>query len=113
LPALYVTNTNADFLRSFEQSQEIADELWSGMLGSLASETSSAFSRLHLNFTNPLVQRIAGLKTAEAERRCVEMLYVQALLLGHFPLNQKEVRLLNDGLLGMINWAIDLTDINE
>ena len=35
------------------------------------------------------------------------MLYVQSLLLGHHPLNAKEMKLLNEGLLGLIEWGID------
>jgi molecular chaperone HtpG len=34
------------------------------------------------------------------------MLYVQALLLGHHPLKQKEMQLLNDGLNGLIERAL-------
>jgi molecular chaperone HtpG len=37
----------------------------------------------------------------------VEMLYVQALLLGHRPLNAKEMALLNQGLLGLIAARLD------
>ena len=38
------------------------------------------------------------------------MLYVQALLLGHFPLQRDEVKLLNQGLLGLIDWALDVRE---
>ncbi|QDU95688.1 HSP90 family protein [Lignipirellula cremea] len=113
LPALFVTNENADFLRSVEQSQEVADDLWKGMLGSLAQETPTAYSRLHLNYTNPVVRKIAGLADRRAQQRCVEMLYVQSLLLGHFPLRQNEVQLLNSGLLGLLDWALDLSGENK
>ena len=34
------------------------------------------------------------------------MLYVQALLLGHHPLSSREMKLLNDGLLGLIEWGV-------
>ena len=38
------------------------------------------------------------------------MLYVQALLLGHHPLNAKEMALLNDGLLALIEWGVDANE---
>ena len=38
------------------------------------------------------------------------MLYVQALLLGHHPLNAKEMAILNDGLLALIEWGIDTNE---
>jgi molecular chaperone HtpG len=34
------------------------------------------------------------------------MLYVQALLLGHQPLNAKEMSLLNEGLLALIDLGV-------
>ena len=34
------------------------------------------------------------------------MLYVQALLLGHQPLNAKEMALLNEGLLALIEFGV-------
>jgi molecular chaperone HtpG len=39
--------------------------------------------------------------------RSVQMLYVQALLLGHYPLSAKEMRLLNEGLLALIEWGVE------
>jgi molecular chaperone HtpG len=36
------------------------------------------------------------------QKLSVELLYVQALLLGHRPLNAQEMALLNQGLLGLI-----------
>jgi molecular chaperone HtpG len=107
LPTLYVTNTNANFLRTVEQSREVADELWSGLLANLTEDISSAFARLYLNYNNPLVSKISRLADRQAQRRCLEMLYVQALLLGHFPLRRDEIKLLNQGLLGLIDWALD------
>jgi molecular chaperone HtpG len=35
------------------------------------------------------------------------MLYVQAILLSHRPLNAKEMTLLNEGLLRFIEWGAD------
>ena len=107
MPALYVTNKNADFLRSAETAQEVTDDLWTGVLGRLTEDVGSIYARLHLNYHNPLVRRISGLADRQAQRRCVEMLYVQSLLLGHFPLKQDEMKLINQGLLGLIDWALD------
>ena len=107
LPAFYVTNENSSFLRNMEQAKDNADELWGGVLQSFAAERPPSFARLYLNFHNPLVQRICSVKLPEAQRRCIEMLYVQALLLGHFPLSQQEFRLLGEGVSGLIHWALD------
>ncbi|HMF18396.1 MAG TPA: hypothetical protein VKE98_14395, partial [Gemmataceae bacterium] len=62
--------------------------------------------QLFFNFNNPLVRRLTGLKNKKLVNRSVQLLYVQALLLGHHPLNSKEMRLLNEGLLDMIEWGV-------
>jgi len=103
LPTLYTTSESANFLRSVEQSQEISDELWSGILGSIAgNDNSAAGANLCLNYNNPLIRRLAGANNPALVRRTVEMLYVQALLLGHYPLRAREMSLLSGGLLGLI-----------
>ena len=40
--------------------------------------------------------------------RSIQMLYLQSLLLGHHPLSGKEMQLLNEGLLSLIEWGIGL-----
>lgn len=106
LPALFITNESADFLRSVEASQDEADELWNGILSGIAQEASAtSYAHLHLNYENPLIRRLAGMDSEDAQRRCIELLYIQSLLMGHFPLRSREVRMLNTGLLGLIDWA--------
>ena len=106
LPALFITNESADCLRSVEQSQEESDELWDGILSGIAEEASAtSFARLHFNYCNPLIRRVSMMDTPKAQQRCIELLYIQSLLMGHFPLRPPELRLLNTGLLGLIDWA--------
>ncbi|MBO0697374.1 MAG: HSP90 family protein [Zavarzinella sp.] len=108
LPALYSTSKDGRFLRSLEQSREVADPLWGGVLDQLGrrERRATAHSQLCLNFDNPLVRRLAGLPNRALVRRSVEMLYVQALLFAHQPLNAKEMTLLNEGLLALIEFGV-------
>ncbi|WP_040352348.1 HSP90 family protein [Blastopirellula marina] len=106
LPSLYVTDGNADFFRSVEQAQDVTEGVWSDMLGDLTRDAPSSYARLYLNYSNSLIQRICQLGQAEGQRRSVEMVYIQALLLGHFPLKKSEIKLLNEGLLGLLDWAV-------
>lgn len=107
LPALYSTSADAQFLRSVEQTRDISDSLWSSMLGNIAGRHGGAFAQLCFNYNNPLVKRMAGLRNKALLTRSIQMLYVQALLLGHHPLNAREMALLNEGLLGLIEWGLD------
>ena len=109
LPALFSTSREGRFFRSLEQSKEIANPLWSGVLDSLGKRDRpvGAHSQLCFNYANKLVRRLAGLKNRAILQRSVQMLYVQALLLGHQPLNSKEMGLLNEGLLALIEWGVE------
>jgi molecular chaperone HtpG len=108
VPTLYSTNADANFLRSVEQSKEIADTLWGSMLDNLAHKVrAGAASQLCFNYHNPLVRKLARLRDNKLLQRSVQMLYVQALLLGHHPLSAREMKLLNEGLLELIAWGAD------
>lgn len=108
IPALFSTSKDGRFFRSLEQSREIADPLWGGVLDQLGKreKRGSAHSQLCFNFQNTLVHRLIGIKSKSLLRRSIEMLYVQSLLLGHQPLNAKEMALLNDGLLALIELGV-------
>jgi molecular chaperone HtpG len=107
LPALYSTSADAGFLRSVEQSREVADSLWSSVLDNLSEGRGHGpYAQLCFNYNNPLVRRLAGLTNRTLLQRSIQMLYVQALLLGHHPLNAKEMALLNEGLIGLIEWGV-------
>ncbi len=110
LPTLFTSNDSANFLRSIDQTKEVADPLWSAVLDGVSkSAQEDAYAQLCLNFHNPIVRRLAGLEKADASllRRAIEILYVQALLLAHFPLKKKEMELLTTGMLGLIELALE------
>jgi molecular chaperone HtpG len=106
--ALYSASADARFHRSLEQAKESADPLFAGVLGALESRRRAIpQAQLCLNYSNHLVQQLAGLQSAEASRRSIEILYVQALLMAQQPLTTKELGLLTGGLTGLIQWATE------
>ena len=110
LPALFTTDREGRFLRNLEQTKEFANPLWSGVLDSISKSPKSSYSHAQLcfNYTNPLVRRLTEVRDRSILMRTVQMLYLQSLLLGHHPLSAKEMKLLNDGLLSLIEWGIGL-----
>jgi len=108
IPALFSTSREGRFFRSLEQSREIANPLFGGVLDQLKGRDrkASPHSHLCLNHANPLILRLISLRDKTLLRRAVEMLYVQALLLGHQPLNAKEMTLLNEGLMALIEMGV-------
>jgi molecular chaperone HtpG len=110
LAALYTTSGEGRFFRSLEQSKEVANPLWSGVLDNISKKDRghSHTSDLCFNFDNPLVRRLTSLKDRSVLTRAIQMLYLQSLLLGHHPLSGKEMVLLNEGLLSLIEWGVGL-----
>jgi molecular chaperone HtpG len=104
LPALYSTSSEGRFYRSLEQSKEVSGPLWSGVLANLGRRdvAGADTAQLCFNFCNPVVRKVAAVRDSKQLARAVEMLYVQALLLGHHPLNRREMEVLNSGILALI-----------
>ena len=110
LPALYTTSGEGRFYRSLEQSKEVANPLWGGVLDSLGKQgpQTASLSNICFNYDNPLVRRLTTVRDRAVLHRSIQMLYLQSLLLGHHPLSSKEMVLLNEGLLALIEWGIGL-----
>lgn len=107
IPALFSAGEEARFQRSLEQAKETADPLFAGVLGAMESRNRSpASAQLCLNYSSPLVRQLAGMGSSDGVRRCLEILYVQALLLAQQPLTTKELAVLSGGILGLVEWAV-------
>lgn len=111
VPALYTASNEASFHRSVEISKEVTDSFWSSVLDRL-DDGSREQSDGHLcfNYRNPLFYKVSHMQDERLQRFSVQVLYVQSLLLGHRPLTSKEMRLMNEGLLGMVEWGADIIE---
>ncbi len=103
VPTLYSSDAEGAFRRDAERTREESDELYGSLMDSvLTGVGGSDRALLTFNYLNPVVRKLAGVLDRELMKLSVEMLYVQALLLGHRPLSAREMALLNQGLLGLI-----------
>jgi molecular chaperone HtpG len=110
LAALFTTDPDGALYRAAEQGKDLGPTNFTGIIDNLLggpARSNEPRAHLLLNYNSALVQRLAVVKDAAMLRRCVEMLYVQALLLGHHPLSSRELSLLNEGLSSLINVAVD------
>ncbi|MEV4258621.1 HSP90 family protein, partial [Spirillospora sp. NPDC049652] len=106
LPALYLTSRAAQHRAELEEARELADDLWSDVLGALGATAPAERPQLVLNHRNPLTRRIAALTEASLVEVAVQALYGQALLLGHHPLRPADSAVLNRSFLGLLDWAV-------
>jgi len=107
LPVLYTVNEEALLLRDIRHSMEQTADLFRGMLDAFAGEYhEEAVAKLYLNTDNPLIRRLMDVADSEKLRCCLEILYVQALLTGGYPMRNHEMQLLNGNLLRLLDWSI-------
>jgi molecular chaperone HtpG len=108
VPTLYSSDAEGAFRRDAARAREDSDDLYASVVDSVvAGAPGSDRAMLTFNLSNPVVKKLAGVTDRELMKLSVEMLYVQALLLGHRPLSAQEMRLLNQGLLGLIAARLD------
>jgi molecular chaperone HtpG len=103
--AMYVSTEEGRFLRNVQQTKEVADPLWGGVLDGLR-KAADPRATLCLNARNPLVQRLTDMDDSKARRRVVGLLYVQALMMAHHPLQGRELRSFSDNLAALIDWGM-------
>lgn len=105
LPMLYYMTQSVEHNRFIQNAMDQSNNLWSGILGSFASEIGkSDFSVLCFNLKNPVIQRLVKLEDEELLGTILSILYVNALLLGHHPVNIKEMNLLNTNIINVVDW---------
>jgi molecular chaperone HtpG len=107
LPALFSLDEEARFRCEVERAKEKADELWSGLLDGVGPEPGDDVRGcLCLNWRNPVVKRLLAVQRRDILRLVVELIYVQSLLQGHFPLGARERKVLGEGLTGLLDLAL-------
>ncbi|NGZ77580.1 HSP90 family protein [Saccharibacillus alkalitolerans] len=110
LPALFTLPEEAATLRSIERAGEESPQAFASVLGSLGGSMQSgagSYSILYLNLNNPVVQRLFMGRPTSRLGTLVEMLYANALMMGHYPMSRQELALLNTGILSLIDWSME------
>ncbi|MBD0372073.1 MAG: HSP90 family protein [Pyrinomonadaceae bacterium] len=111
LPALYTASSEESFRRSVETTKEVTNSFWSSVLDSLNERVmQEADGHLCFNYRNPLFYKVSRMQDERLQRLSIQVLYVQSLLLGHRPLTSKEMKLMNEGLLGLVEWGADIIE---
>lgn len=105
IPALYTINEKAYQARQIRRSKESANEIFMDMLSSFEAEIdSSAIACLYLNTNNLIIRRLIDSDDRERISCYIEILYVQSLLSGHFPLLHDEMKTLNENLYKLMEF---------
>ncbi|WP_077430022.1 HSP90 family protein [Listeria monocytogenes] len=104
LPIIFIHSTATQELRELERAVEETNSVFSDILKSIQKEQEPApLAHLYLNLDNELIKRLfTSGKTVKELSVIVNVLYIQALLLGHYPLKRKEMVLMNQNMLRIL-----------
>ncbi|MBC1832862.1 HSP90 family protein [Listeria seeligeri] len=104
LPIIFIHSTATQATRELERAVEETSSVFSDILESIQKEQAPApLAHLYLNLDNELIKRLfTSGKTVDELSVIVNVLYVQALLLGHYPLKRKEMDLMNQNMLRIL-----------
>ncbi|HEY4220028.1 MAG TPA: HSP90 family protein, partial [Myxococcota bacterium] len=112
LPSFLATGDDVNTRRAIDQSKAVSGAgAWSGLLDDLGDDVKDARAELVLNASNAIVQKLAELarESSPLVSTAVRVLYVQALLLGHHPLGPKELAIMNNGIVELLEWGLAST----
>lgn len=107
LPVVFVESKTSSIMRSVERVGEGLDDHWKSMLGSVFSGMDPDYPELCFNSRNALVQKLAAMASGDSAmklKEILEVLYVQALLLSRRPVTQRELGLLNNGIIKLLHY---------
>ncbi len=102
LPSLFYSNESMQLLNNSKQSKELGGA-WEGIMNTFGRELSkNAFSKLVFNYNNGLIRRLSENKDGAMVILSVKMLYVQALMLSHYPISSKEMNIISKGMIQLL-----------
>jgi len=105
LPVLLVFEQESRFVRTLERTKEVVTDLWAGVLENLRRAQDPS-GLLCLNYASPVIRKLERVDDPKVLELAVQMLYVQALLLGQHPLNAAETSLLSTVLIDLLELGL-------
>jgi len=116
VPVLYYMDETTKQSREINDSMDKLKDssgIFSSMLSGFAEEfemdnVSLSPPQLYLNLNNPLVQSIIKLKDTRKIKAVTEILYVQALLSAHMPVSGEDFKMLNSGILTLLEGGVEM-----
>ncbi len=100
-PAFFLMDEEAVLNRQIAISRNKVNAMFRKMLDMISGELKGedAVSVLYLNYNNPIVSNLIKIKEEDAVRIFVEIIYIQALQIGGFPLRKNDMSTLNQNIL--------------
>lgn len=102
-PTFYLIDENTLLGRQIAATKSKSDSMFFNMLDAFAADLpNDTAAVLYFNYHNPIVKRMAEIEEEADLKLFVEILYVQALQIGGFPLHNDEMGMLNRNILSLM-----------
>lgn len=106
IPAMYFTSVQ--IMAQQKQTGLSAKNPMASVLGAFGHKKAPAMRpQLCFNTNNPLVNNLAAINDTFMIQSIVHIIYVQSLLLGKYPVSDKEMSLFNEGVQNLLVMGID------
>jgi molecular chaperone HtpG len=102
VPVLLVIDPDAGLRRMTRRTADRVQGFWTDVVEGIEQLAGERNTQLCLNFDSDVVRALAAEPHSERTTAALQLLYVQALLLGHQPLDSRELRLLSSSVLSLI-----------
>ncbi len=107
LASVYSINSDGELSQDIQHSKEADNGLFADMLEAFINEINTdASAVLYLNSKNPLIKKLSEITDTEKLSVYALILYVQSLISGGFPVYSREMEIMNENLIKLIEWGI-------
>lgn len=107
LPTLYYMSNQVDQKRRIDNAIENSNELWGSVLNNMYQDVyNTDFSVLCLNAKNEMIQRLFQIENKTLFQSVFSLIYVNALMMGHHSLTSKELSIVNNNLMNLIDYSV-------
>ncbi len=108
LASLYTMSSEAELKRDINKSKENSSGLFDSMLDAFGEELDDSYlAVLYLNCENHLIKKLSEIADEEKLSVYAQILYVQSLIAGGFPVHNNEMNIMNQNLIKLIEWGIE------
>ncbi|MBF2456268.1 HSP90 family protein [Listeria welshimeri] len=104
LPITFIHSTSTQVKRELERAKEETSTVFSDILESIQKKQEPApLAHLYLNLDNELINKLFNSdKSIDELSVIVKTFYIQSLILGNYPLKRKEMQLMNQNMLRIL-----------
>jgi molecular chaperone HtpG len=119
-PTMFYLNRENEIRRmaQFDTPHGQAQDFWQSLLGAFSNDASPENKNqitgiICLNANNTLVQALRNVRDKAQLRLMIRVLYMNAMLLGNYPLQASETALLSSSLLELLQYTKERADADE